>query len=96
MYSGYTYKSGIKFVRALTSFADALAAYNAGEKICVNYFPGKPSRVIGPFFVPTEQNKYAFEGIGKKSVWFVADVPAGYVLENEIAAALADLNSLPK
>lgn len=96
MYPGYTYKSGIKFVRALTSFADALAAYNAGEKICLNYYPNKPSRVVGPFFEPTTRNKAAFEGIGKHSVWFVADVPAGYVLGEQIAAALAEVNSLPK
>ena len=78
MYPGYVYKSGIKFVRVIASYADALVAHNNGEIICINYFPDKPSRVMGPFYDPTRHNQRGFDTLGKDSIWFVADVPAGY------------------
>lgn len=79
MYPGYVYKSGIKFVREITSFSDAIAAHKAGEVMCLNFERGRACRVVDYFYDPTEDTRGAFALFGKTGVWFVADVPAGYV-----------------
>lgn len=79
MYPGYVYKSGIRFVREISSFTDALAAHKAGEIICLNFERGIPGRVVDYFYDPTEDTRGAFALFGKGGVWFVADVPVGYV-----------------
>ena len=79
MHPGYVYKSGIRFVREIASFEDAVAAHQAGEVICLNFERNSPCRVVDYFYDTTADTRGAFAWFSRDGVWFVADVPVGYV-----------------